>query len=116
MTGFVVHQALLADLSNLAKLWGVSEKHLGLEINAEGSLVPVIIGVSDETASVSEMIEVALETFPDSQELDWVVQVYATNTENRMVISTVDRALSVQERSIGSHWWTFTDDYRDDMH
>ncbi len=111
----VLHQVLLADLNNLAEIWEISSDNIGLEINAEGELVPKFIDWRDGAASLSEMIDVAEQNFPGSEELDFVVLIHESATGNKMVISTLEHICSLQMMAVKSRWWTFTDDYRRQM-
>ncbi len=112
----VLHQVLLADLESLAEIWEVSNKNLGLEINTRGELVPKLIDEEDAAASLFEMKQNAEEMFPDSHVLNLVVLIHETSVGNAIVISTLDIVCSAQGREIKSHWWTFTDTYREQMH
>lgn len=111
----VLHQVLLADLNNLAKIWGISSDNIGLEINAEGELVPKFIDEGDGDASLSEMKYVAEQNFPGSHELEIVVSVYEGRDGNKMAVSTREYVCSPECTTINAHWWTFTDDYRGQM-
>ncbi len=111
----ILHQALLADLNSLAEIWGISSDNIGLEINAEGELVPKFIGEEDDATSLSEMKDVAEQNFPGIHELDIVVSVYEGRDGNKMAVSTREYVCSLQCTTINAHWWTFTDDYRSKM-
>ncbi|HCR52412.1 TPA: hypothetical protein DIV48_02045 [Candidatus Kaiserbacteria bacterium] len=112
----VIHRVLLADLKGLAEIWEIPNGNLGLEINAEGNLVPRLIDEEDGVASLSQMLEVAERDFPDNDILDLVVQIYESRGGNRMKLSTVNYICSAEGRACKSRWWTFTDDYKNRMH
>ncbi len=111
----VVHQVLLADLNSLAELWEVSSDNLGLEINADGELVPRAIGGDDDLMSFSNIQGLADKYFPWRSALDLVVQVQATSEGSSINISTTDTVFSAEGRKIKSRWWAFTDSYKEQM-
>ena len=113
----VIHQVMLADLNCLAELWEISSDTLGLDINEEGNLVPLLIGANDNATSVAEMSAVAGRDYPDSSVMDIVVQIHRTATAgNRIAVSTLDQLISPQMEVCQSRWWRFTDDYVEQMH
>lgn len=114
-SGDIVHQVLLADLNSLAELWEVSSDNLGLEINADGDLVPKIIDGEDDIASLTQIQELAEEVFPNNDELDLVVEVQATTDGVMVKISTMDYVCSPAGRQRRSRWCSFTDTYKDLM-
>ncbi len=114
--GTIVHQVLLADLDDLAKLLEVSDKSLGLSIVGDGELVPIFIGEEDDAASVYEMKATARECFPGSHELDLIVLIHETPGGNDMVVSTRDMVCLAWPKTVESYWWTFTNTYLNRMH
>lgn len=113
--GPVIHQVRLADLICLAELWEVSDDNLGLEINAEGELVPKIIDGSDDVANLSRIQEIVDEAFPEKDDLDLVIEVQAVGAGSKVRISTMDYVCSPKGRARNSRWWTFTDSYKECM-
>lgn len=112
----VIHQVMLVDLNCLADLWEISSTSLGLDITDDGNLVPKLIGANDNSASVAELSAVAERDYPDSNELDIVVQIHRTYTGNMIEVSTLDQLASPLAQVCKSHWWRFTDSYVDRMH
>lgn len=111
----VVHQVLLADLNELAELWEISSDNLGLEINAEGDLVPKIIDEEDDPANLTLMRDLAEKGFPHNDERDLVVELQKTTSGVKMKIATMDFICSPAGRERRSRWWSFTDSYREHM-
>lgn len=112
----VIHQVMLIDLNCLAELWEISNTTLGLDINEEGHLIPKLIGVDDNSASVAEITAVAERDYPDSNELDIVVQIHKTTVGNMIGVSTLDQLASPQAQAVKSRWYRFTDTYVEQMH
>ena len=120
LTVGVIHQALLADLVGLAKLWDIPDDELGLEVTEEGALTPIPIESGDSsTISLGRIREEAKKQYPVGSELDLVVNILSPdNGESEVRLLTVEKSLLPAERSRlwTFRWWTFTDNYKDRMH
>lgn len=115
--GAVLHHVRLADLNSLAEIWEMPGEYLGLEINANGELSPILIdSLDDGIASLAEMRELAKKNFPRDHALNIIVSVHETSTGNKVAVSTIDHAFSALGKATDSRWWTFTDEYIDLMH
>jgi len=110
-----IHLVRLADLNSLSEVWEVSGEFLGLEIS-EGELIPILIESDGETASLLEMNLQAEQKFPGQDDLDIIITIHETPAGNKIDICQLDEACTPTAQSLRRCWWTYTDEYKEQMH